>query len=79
MRNTLMDLNNLLFEQMERLMDDDLDQEQEVIRAKALKGLAETAISNAELSLQAEKFKQDMIMQTGATHELPKMLENTHE
>ncbi|MEE1449669.1 hypothetical protein [Faecalitalea cylindroides] len=46
MRNTLMDLNNLLFEQMERLMDDDLDQEQEVIRAKALKGLAETAISN---------------------------------
>ena len=79
MRNTLMDLNNLLFEQMERLMDDGLDQEQEVIRAKALKGLAETAISNAELSLQAEKFKQDMILQTSAAPDLPKMLENTHE
>lgn len=79
MRNTLMDLNNLLFEQMERLMDDDLDQEQEVIRAKALKGLAETAISNAELSLQAEKFKQDMIFKTSAAPDLPKMLENTHE
>ena len=79
MRNTLMDLNNLLFEQMERLMDDDLDQEKEFMRAKALKGLAETAISNAELSLQAEKFKQEMIYQTNVAPELPKMLENTHE
>ena len=39
MRNTLSDLNNYLFEQMERLSDDSLTEEQlqkEIVRSKAI-------------------------------------------
>lgn len=73
MKNTLTDLNNLLFEQMERLMDDELDEEVEVKRANALKGLAEAAIDNAALALKAEKFKAEFGMKTD--NGLPPMIE----
>ena len=58
-RNTLNDLNNHLFEQIERLNDDDLSPEEldkEIKRAKAIKGIASNIISNAALALEAEKF-----------------------
>ena len=62
MRNTLADLNNHLFEQIERLNDEDLsDQEleKEVTRAKAIEGLASVVISNARLALDGQRFVQD--------------------
>lgn len=55
MKNTLGDLNNYLFETLERLMDDSLDPEQmekEITRSKAVTAVAETVIHNGELALR---------------------------
>ena len=54
-RNTLNDLNDLLFEQMEKLRDDEMSEEQikrEISRANALTGLAEVAVRNGELAFK---------------------------
>ena len=62
MKNKLIDLNNHLFEQMERLNDDDLTDEQlkkEVSRARAMEGLATNIIDNAKLALESQKFIQE--------------------
>lgn len=59
MRNTLGDLNNHLFAQLERLSDEDLAGEQlqeEIERAKAVTSVANQIISNGSLVLQAQKF-----------------------
>ncbi|PJH64337.1 hypothetical protein, partial [Salmonella enterica] len=51
-----------LFEQLERLNDDDLttDQlEKEIGRSKAIGSVAQNIISNANLSLNDEKFKAE--------------------
>lgn len=56
MKNTLSDLNNYLFEQLERLNDDELDEEQlqrEIKRSHAVSQVAETIIHNGELQLKA--------------------------
>lgn len=55
MKNTLSDLNNYLFEALERLMDDDLTEEQlqkEIVRSQAVTSIAETMIHNGELQLK---------------------------
>lgn len=55
MRNTLGDLNNYLFESLERLLADDLtteDMEREIARSKAVTAVAETVIHNGELALK---------------------------
>lgn len=55
MRNTLSDLNNYLFETLERLQDDELSDEQlqrEIIRSQAVTSVAETVIHNGELALK---------------------------
>lgn len=60
MKNTLADLNNHLFEQMERLNDDDLNNEEldkEIKRAKAMTDVSSQIIENAALGLSAEKFR----------------------
>lgn len=76
MKNTLTDLNNYLFETLERLMDDDLDEEQmqrELNRAQAVTNVAETVIHNGELSLKAMKYASEF----GAERVgLPAMLES---
>ncbi len=62
MNNKLIDLNNHLFEQIERLGDEDKvgeDLKIECMRAKAIGIIAENIISNAKLALQAEQFKQE--------------------
>lgn len=77
MKNTLTDLNNHLFEQLERLNDDDLSDvelEKEIKRAKAMEGIATNIISNAKLALDAQEF----VAEYGITREkakLPEMLE----
>ena len=51
-------LNNHLFEQLERLNDEDLkgeELEREMSRAKALAGIAQTIINNGDLMLKAQK------------------------
>lgn len=58
MKNTLTDLNNYLFEQLERLQDDGLDEvglEKEIQRSEAVQKVAKTIIDNGSLALQAKK------------------------
>lgn len=62
MKNTLIDLNNHLFEQIERLNDDDLvgeDLDKEIKRSKAISSIAQNIIDNAALTLEAKKFVED--------------------
>lgn len=58
MKNTLSDLNNYLFESIERLNDDELTDEQlerEIKRSEAVQKVAKTIIDNGNLALQAQK------------------------
>ena len=58
MKNTLTDLNNYLFEQIERQNDDELTDEQlekEIRRSDAVGKIAKTIIDNGALALQARK------------------------
>lgn len=62
MKNTLNDLNNHLFAQLERLGDEDIKGEQlqeEIARAKAISDIATQIISNGTLVLKAETFRQE--------------------
>lgn len=76
MKNTLGDLNNHLFEQLERLNDEELSDEQlekEINRSTAINNVAKQIISNGNLVLRAMK-QQHEIHGRDAT-EFPKMLE----
>ena len=56
MKNTLGDLNNLLFAQLEKLGDDDLNGEEmdaEIRRAEAMAKVGEQIIKTGELQLKA--------------------------
>jgi len=56
MKNRLIDLNNHMFAQMERLSDEDLkgdDLTEEITRSKAVSNLATQIINNARLALSA--------------------------
>ena len=58
MKNALTDLNNYLFEAIERLNDDDLTDEQldkEIKRSEAVQKVAKTIIDNGTLALNAKK------------------------
>lgn len=58
MKNTLLDLNNHLFMEIERLGDEDLSEDKidfEVSRARALSSVADRIIHNASLMLDAKK------------------------
>ena len=59
MKNTLTDLNNYLFEAIERLNDDSLDEAQldkEIRRSEAVQKVANTIISNGQLALNAKNI-----------------------
>ena len=78
MKNNLEALNNHLFEEMERLNDDDLNDEQlqqEIERSKAMANIATKIIDNASLGLQAEKLK---VTYGRREIDLPVMLENNN-
>ena len=58
MKNTLTDLNNHLFESIERLQDDDLSPEEldkEIKRSEAVQKVAKVIIDNGSLALAAKK------------------------
>lgn len=75
MKNTLGDLNNHLFAQLERLSDEDLKGEalqEEITRAKAINTVAIQIIANGSLVLEAQRLADDKM---NAETKLPKMLE----
>ena len=72
MKNTLTDLNNYLFEAIERLNDDELTEEQldqEIKRSEAVQKIAKTIIDNGTLALQAKKHLDEYGQ--GGSVELP--------
>lgn len=76
MKNTLGDLNNHLFAQLERLNEEDLKGEElkeELMRATAVTNVAKEIISNGNLILQATKLKAETLGRSITN--MPKMLE----
>lgn len=72
MKNKLIDLNDHLFAQMERLSDETLDGDklkQEIERAKSITGVANAIVANGKLALDAQK-------EFGGTKQMPPMLGN---
>ncbi len=72
MKNKLIDLNNHLFLQMERLLDEELSDEEfirEIDRSKSASNLAAQIINNANLALKAS-----VAINEGLLKEPPKML-----
>lgn len=58
MKNTLVDVNNYLFEALERLNDDEMDiemLEKEIKRSDAVTRVAKTIIDNTSLALDIKK------------------------
>lgn len=78
MRNTLSDLNNYLFEQLERLNDESLDAEALELQLKKADGvvkISEKIIANGELAFKTMKHMDDYGYHSDKTAgELPKML-----
>ena len=75
-RNTLGDLNNHLFAQLERLNDEEITGEKledEIIRSKAVIGVSKQIIANANVVLKAKSIE----LEYGKNNEkeIPKMLE----
>ena len=62
MKNTLGDLNNHLFAQLERLSDEDLKGDnliEEINRAKTITSVATQIINNGSLVLEAHKLSEN--------------------
>ena len=73
-KNTILDLNNYLFEELERITDDsltDVQRERAISRAEAVTKLADTIIRNADVALKAAKLAADTGAEPSA---LPRML-----
>ncbi len=80
MKNTLSDLNNHLFEQMERLNDEDLDEDQldrELKRADGMTKIAAQIIQNGELAYKTMVHMDEYGYNNGQ-HIAPEMLKARH-
>lgn len=72
-KNKLSDLNDHLFEELERLNDEDLKGEaleEERERAKSMANIAQTIINNGELALKAVKHYDEY----GKKNDMPDIL-----
>ncbi|MEC4728937.1 hypothetical protein HWQ46_25825 [Shewanella sp. D64] len=77
MKNKQIDLNNHLFAQLERLGCEDLSNEQvrmEVIRSKAMAGLAREVVNNGRLALDVKVAVYDDLI--GGQANVPAMLKD---
>lgn len=79
MKNTLTDLNNHLFSQLERLGDEDLKGEElqdEIERAKAITVISTQIISTGSLALKAKTFAYEYGSgdSSGSSKKFPPML-----
>ena len=77
MQNTLGDLNNHLFAQLERLGNEELEGDElkeEILRAKAVTDIAREIIDNANTVLDVMKFQTETLGRSNVS--LPKMLED---
>ena len=75
MKNTLGDLNNHLFAELERLSDEELVGDslaEEISRAKSIADVSTQIISNAHIILKAEQFRDEKI---DISRAIPMMLE----
>lgn len=76
MKNTLGDLNNHLFEQLERLNDDDLTDEElerEIRKSDAMVKVSEQIIQNGQLALRTMQH-MDNFGYSNKEHKVPPML-----
>lgn len=74
MQNKLVDLNNHLFAEIERLGEEDLkgdELEEEIKRAKSITNVAAQIVQNGNLLLNAAKFADEKL---DANTQLPRML-----
>lgn len=75
-RNTLNDLNNILFEQLERLNDLDMEQDEvetidkEIQRADAIGKVSKQIINNATLALKGKKYLDSYGVERAAVPEV---------
>ena len=77
MQNTLGDLNNHLFAQLERLGNEELEGDklkEEILRAKAVTDIAREIIDNANTVLDVMKFQTETLGRSNVS--VPKMLED---
>lgn len=77
MQNKLVDLNNHLFEMIERLNDEELsdeDLEKEIKRANAMSSISKQIIDNAKVELEATKLVLDY-SRTPQDVKLPAMID----
>lgn len=77
MQNTLGDLNNHLFAQLERLGDEELTGDKltaEINRAKAISEMATQVISNGNLALKARIFMHEYGAGDAEEKKMPPML-----
>lgn len=74
-KNKLLDLNNHLFAQIERLSDEELkgkELQEEISRAKAVAVISDKIIHNASVLLESQKLLADGKFYT---NEVPEMLQ----
>lgn len=77
MKNSLHDLNNYLFESLERINDDDLTDEElekEIKRSEAVTKVASTIINNAEVQLKALKYADEYGYNNSGKHLIDSMV-----
>ncbi|WP_372941777.1 hypothetical protein [Shewanella sp.] len=77
MKNKLIDLNNHLFAQIERLSDEAVTGEalkEEMARSKAVAQIASQIVANGRLALDAQRLSPELPI----GRRLPQMLENTN-
>ncbi|OOF51427.1 hypothetical protein BKK54_03175 [Rodentibacter genomosp. 1] len=69
MKNKITDLNNYLFEQLEKLLDDDLSDDElkrEIARANAVSGVASNIIQNTNTAIKAMALFENRGIETVA-------------
>lgn len=75
MKRSLADLNEYLFDELDRLSNEDLSGDElslEVNRSNAITRIAERVIASADIAIRALKLKEDAM---DASFKLPKLLD----